>query len=80
VVVSGKASSIEAAHVVENLKLNIKYIRNDGNTEVSRNIIAIVDLADGGYYILTGDDDRFRDGWFGVLELVVKDYSPNLNI
>jgi glycosyltransferase involved in cell wall biosynthesis len=82
IVVSDNASTVETARVVEihNSRLNIKYIRNDRNVGMSRNIISAVDLADGEYCILTGDDDRFRDGWFGMLEFLVKTHSPDLVI
>lgn len=82
IVISDNASPFETARVVESYlaDLNIKYIRNDRNIGMSRNIIASVDFADGDYCILTGDDDLFRDGWFGVLEILVQTYSPDFII
>ena len=82
IVISDNASPLQTARIVEKYydQLNIKYVRNDRNIGMSRNIIASIDHSESDYCILTGDDDRFRDGWFDVLESLVGVHYPDLVI
>lgn len=80
IVLSDNNSNDETFDVVREYykKLNIKYLRWDHNIGGSKNIVQVVNQADGRYCVLLGDDDVFRSGWLDSLTLLVDKFSPDV--
>ena len=80
VVISDNNSNDDTFNVVKEFyeSLNIKYIRWDRNIGGSKNIVSVVNQADGRYCVLLGDDDVFRSGWLDSLTILVDKFNPDV--
>jgi abequosyltransferase len=80
VVISDNNSTEDTYAVVSEYykKLNVKYLRWDQNIGGSKNIIQVVNHADGRYCVLLGDDDVFRNGWLESLSHLVDKFNPDV--
>ena len=74
VCVSDNGSSDDTAEVVRNAQhtLPIRYRRNETNQGIPRNFLAVVDMAQGEFAWLLGDDDLLLPGAIGRLRALIE--------
>lgn len=66
-------ASNDSTFELEGFKENLKYIRNSRVLDICANWYSGVDLAQGDYIVILGDDDYFLPGWFEYFVRAIQD-------
>jgi abequosyltransferase len=83
IVISDNGSTDETASAClgwQQQGLNLKYVRNPFNIGPDRNFLNSVQVADGEYSLLMGDDDAVRPGLFALVDSLITQNEPDVFI
>ncbi len=82
IVISNNSSTDETELIYKKYinVLPIKYVCQHTNVGASKNIIDVVDYADGTFCALAGDDDIFCKGWIQSLLVLLRNYDADIII
>jgi len=83
VVVSDNFSTDDTWSIIikyQKIGLNLKYVRNSKNHGFVVNLNSALQVADGEYCWLMGDDDAFRPGAIAYMSELIKTFRPDIAI